>query len=198
MMSQCLLFLAAGYETTSSALTFFCLSMALNQDCQEKLRQEIDQFFKNGGELSMEKITPETLPYMNMCIQESFRMYPNVFRTERICTATGGTNLCGLEIPEGLSVSVPIAHMHRMPEFWPEPEKFNPLRFENGVPQESAFAYLPFGAGPHNCIGERLAMLELRIAIVSIFRQYRVDVSEHLKVFFLHFLVIVIIIYRFF
>ena len=184
MMAQCLFFLAAGYETTSSALTFFCLSMAQNEDCQDKLRQEIAEFCKQGKEINGETISPQSMPYLDMCLLESLRMYPPIFRTDRVCTAEGGTNLCGIEIPQGLSVSIPIAHMHRQAEFWPEPEKFNPHRFENGIPAESVFAFLPFGAGHHNCIGDRLAMLELRIAILLIFKKYKVKLSEHLKVNF--------------
>ena len=181
MLAQCVLFLAAAFETTSSTLTFFCVSMAENEQCQEKLREELADFVLNGAEMTWENI--HNLKYLEMCLFESMRIYPAVARTDRVCTNPNGTTLSGLRIPYGLNVGIPIAHVHQLPEYWPEPNEFRPERFINGVAPENAYAFLPFGAGPHNCIGERLAMLELRVAIVAIFSRFKVRISkEHTHV----------------
>lgn len=97
MIAQCVLFLAAAYETTSSTLTFFCLAMAENPDCQAKLREEI----KMASDLEKIFHSPDvfekihTLPYLEMCLYETLRFYPAVMRTDRMCTVKEGTLLEG-------------------------------------------------------------------------------------------------------
>ena len=89
----------------------------------------------------------------------------------------------GLEIPKGMAVTIPIYAIHHDPKIWPEPEKFNPYRF---TPEEKSkhniLDWIPFGAGPRNCVAMRLALTELKMAIVYLVRNYKFVKSEKTEV----------------
>jgi len=76
-------------------------------------------------------------------------------------------------ILKGVNVSFPIVLIHRNPKYWPNPDKFDPERFKPGEQSYPSFAYLPFGEGPRNCIGKQLALLEVRMALVSILKDFQ-------------------------
>ena len=79
-----------------------------------------------------------------------------------------------MDIPKGMIVTVPIYAVHHDPKIWPEPEKFNPYRF---TPEEKAkhgsYDWMPFGGGPRNCLGMRLAVLEVKVAVAHLVRKYK-------------------------
>ena len=89
----------------------------------------------------------------------------------------------GVDIPKGMTVLIPIYAMHHDPKIWPEPEKFNPHRF---TPEEKAkhntLDWIPFGAGPRNCVAMRLALTEFKIAIVYLVRKYKFIKSDKTEV----------------
>ncbi|KAJ7372191.1 Thromboxane-A synthase [Desmophyllum pertusum] len=82
----------------------------------------------------------------------------------------------GVQFPAGVAVNIPAYAIHRDPDIWPEPEKFDPDRF---LPEEAkkrpAFSYMPFGVGPRQCIGTRMALLELKIALVTILQKIKFE-----------------------
>ena len=79
-----------------------------------------------------------------------------------------------MDIPKGMIVTAPIYAIHHDPKIWPEPEKFNPYRF---TPEEKAkhgsYDWMPFGAGPRNCLAMRLALMEVKIAVAYLVRKYK-------------------------
>ena len=93
-------------------------------------------------------------------------------RTDRICSRD--SKICGMDIPKGMIVTAPIYAIHHDPKIWPEPEKFNPYRF---TPEEKAkhgsYDWMPFGAGPRNCLAMRLALMEVKIAVAYLVRKYK-------------------------
>lgn len=109
-------------------------------------------------------------------------MFPPAVRTTRVCKKPyqiPGTNLV---IQPGEFVTIPISGIHMDDEYYPEPGKFDPDRFrpENKC-QRHPLAFIPFGAGPRNCIGFRLGRLVAKIAVASIISEFRVTLNERTK-----------------
>ncbi|XP_078695165.1 cytochrome P450 3A24-like [Branchiostoma floridae x Branchiostoma belcheri] len=160
----------AGYETTANTLTLTAYNLALNQEAQDKVIEEVDAVIEKRGALDYEAVNE--LPYMEMCIQETLRMFPAAMRFDRVCKED--TEVKGLHIPAGMIVNVPVYPIHYDPDIWPEPEKFKPERFSKEEKEaRDPYAYLPFGSGPRNCVGMRLAQLELRFALAKILQKFR-------------------------
>lgn len=171
--AQCFIFFIAGYETTATLLTYASYSMALNQDIQEKLYGEIMDAFV-GPDQEVDYDTLLKLPYLDAILSETLRLYSPLFRLDRTCAADFKCEDTGVQITAGTRISIPIHVVHRDPQFYPEPEKFDPTRF---LPENKSkltpYTYLPFGFGPRNCIGMRFALLEAKLAVVEMVRRYR-------------------------
>ncbi|XP_020656156.3 thromboxane-A synthase [Pogona vitticeps] len=167
---QASLFLVAGYETTNSALSFATYLLATNPKCQEKLLQEVDDFFRKHDTPDYQNI--HELLYLDMVIAETLRMYPPAFRFTR--EAAKDCLVLKQHIPSGAVIEIAVGHLHYNPKIWPEPEKFLPERFTAQAKQERhPFSYLPFGAGPRSCIGARLALMEIKITFLRILQKFK-------------------------
>ncbi|XP_029651672.1 cytochrome P450 3A8 [Octopus sinensis] len=174
MLAQCVLLFLAGYETTASTLTFFTHLMAINPEQQEKLHQEIVDVL---GEDLPTYDSVQKLPYLNMCMDETLRLYPILNALDRQCNKA--CTIKGVKIPEKLTVRIAVDALHYNPKYWPEPEKFIPERFsEEAKSKQVPFTYLPFGGGPRVCLGMRLAKLEFKIAAVEMIRNFKVLRTE--------------------
>ncbi|XP_072550855.1 thromboxane-A synthase isoform X2 [Salminus brasiliensis] len=179
IVGQAFLFLLAGYETSSNTLAFVSYLLAIHPDCQEKLQREVDDFYTRH--VSADYNNVQELKYLDMVVCEALRLYPPGFRfvrdVEEDCVINGQC------LPKGASVEIPAGFLHHDPQYWPEPEKFIPERF---TPEAKAsrhpFVYLPFGAGPRSCVGMRLAQLEIKMALVNIFKSFNVVACEDTKV----------------
>ncbi|MEE6477937.1 hypothetical protein FKM82_011677 [Ascaphus truei] len=169
ILGQAFLFLFAGYETTSSLLSFATYLLATHPECQEKLLREVDEFTQRHGVADYN--TVHDLPYMDLVISETLRMYPPAFRFAR--EVAQDCTVMGQRIPAGAVLEIPVGCLQNDPRFWPEPEKFKPERF---TPEEKQkrhpFVYLPFGAGPRSCIGMRLALLETKITMFRVLQKF--------------------------
>lgn len=125
-------------------------------------------------EMDMEDL--RQMRYLEMCIKETLRLYPSIQMVGRQLTESL-TLPNGNIIPANSTCYVPILSIHQDPDIYPNPKQFNPERFapENllstGI---SPYAYIPFSAGPRNCIGQKYAMLELKYVLADLFRHFRV------------------------
>ncbi|XP_054722229.1 cytochrome P450 3A8-like isoform X2 [Uloborus diversus] len=178
MMAQCVLFFVVGYETTAAALSFMAYALALNPECQEKLIKEIDSAFENHKEMSYDTI--RDMKYLDCVLSETLRLYPPVIASERSLAEDYELRGTGITIEKDVIINFPIYAMHLDPEFFPEPEKFKPERFIEIVHPQ--YAYLPFGAGPRNCLGMRFALMEIKLCISNILRHYRFHLADSTKV----------------
>ncbi|KAM4748578.1 thromboxane-A synthase [Rhinophrynus dorsalis] len=170
ILGQAFIFLIAGYETTCSLLSFATYLLAVHPSCQEKLLREVDEFTRKHDIADYN--TVNDLPYMDMVISETLRMYPPAFRFAR--EAARDCTVMGQRILAGTVVEIPIGCLQNDPRFWPEPEKFNPERFTaEEKKKRHPFVFLPFGAGPRSCIGMRLAILEAKITLFRILQKFR-------------------------
>ncbi|XP_075384705.1 cytochrome P450 3A4-like [Tenrec ecaudatus] len=171
LVAQSIIFIFAGYEATSTALSFVMYLLATNPDCQQKLQKEIDEALPRKAPPTYD--TVHQMEYLDMVVNETLRLYPIAGRIERICKKD--VEVCGLMIPKGTVVTVPAFALQRDPEYWPEPEKFLPERFsKENKDNVDPYLYLPFGAGPRNCIGMRFALMNMKLAVIRILQEFSV------------------------
>jgi cytochrome P450 len=171
-------FLLAGQETTSLALTWTWYLLSRHPHAQRRLEDEIDAVL--GGR-PPEYSDLVNLPYLRMVIDEAMRLYPPAWGFSR--QALADDQLGGFRLPRGwLAFVIPYV-LHRLPAYWPDPEAFDPERFS---PERSAdrpkFVYIPFGAGPRQCIGNQFALIETQLSVATFAQAYRLHLVPHHKV----------------
>uniref|UniRef100_A0A8C6XJ93 unspecific monooxygenase n=1 Tax=Naja naja TaxID=35670 RepID=A0A8C6XJ93_NAJNA len=169
ILSQAIIFIFAGYETVSSALSYLMYELAIQPDIQQKLQEEIEEVLPNKAPITYEALMQ--IEYLDMVLSETLRMHPGISRLQRVCKNT--IELNGITIPKGMAIVIPPVILHFNPEYWPEPERFRPERFSKEVKEQiNPYTYLPFGAGPRNCIGMRFAFLTMKAAVVSLMQHF--------------------------
>ncbi|XP_062282774.1 cytochrome P450 3A40-like isoform X2 [Scomber scombrus] len=169
ILSQSMLFIFAGYETSSTTLCFTAYNLATHPEIQKTLQDKIDEAFPEKCRPTYEALME--MEYLDMVVNESMRLYPIGSRLERISKASVEVN--GVTIPKGTVVMVPLYTLHRDPDSWPEPEAFKPERFsKENKDNIDPYAFLPFGVGPRNCIGMRFAILMMKLALVEILQHF--------------------------
>jgi len=168
MTAQVFIFFFAGFDTSSTAMSFVAHEIAANPEIQTKLQQEIDKILNESNkEVSYEVINQ--LEYLDAVISEALRLYPPVAFLERTCEKT-------YELPpalpdekpaivkKGMPVWIPILAIHRDKKYFEDPEKFYPERFLDNKLHNSS-CYMPFGLGPRMCIANRFAILEVKVLL---------------------------------
>ncbi|KAM7343841.1 putative cytochrome P450 6a21 [Cochliomyia hominivorax] len=181
MAAQAFVFFLGGFETSSTTLGFALYELALQPDIQEKLRKEILEAFKKDN---MEYETLHQLKYLEQVIKETLRKYPVIPIITRL--ALNDYKVPGhpkYVIKKGMPVIIPIYGYHHDPNFYPEPEKFKPERFDsnNGDPKDS-LQWLPFGEGPRNCIGLRFGFMQTRVALAYLLRHFKFSICEKTEI----------------
>ncbi|XP_041656171.1 cytochrome P450 3A27-like [Cheilinus undulatus] len=169
ILAQAMIFIFAGYETSSSSLGFLAYNLATNPHIQKKLQEEIDETFPNKSRPTYEALMQ--MEYIDMVLNESMRLYPIGNRIERMSKASVEVN--GLTIPKGTTIMIPVYTLQRDPALWDEPDTFKPERFsKENKDNIDPYAFLPFGAGPRNCIGMRFALVMMKLAMVEILQNF--------------------------
>jgi cytochrome P450 len=182
LVAQCVIFFLAGYDTTASTLSFASYFLAMNPGIQERLAQEVDEAIKETkGELTYEAI--QNMKYLDNVISETLRICSPVIRLERSADADYELGDTGIIVEKGTVVTIPTFALHRDPQLYPDPEKFDPDRF---TPEERSkrdqFAYLPFGAGPRNCVAMRFALMEVKVCLAHVIANFNFKRSPETKV----------------
>ncbi len=162
-------FLLAGQETTSLALTWTWYLLSQHPDAQRRVEEEIDTVLAGRAPEYADLVN---LPFTRMVVDEALRLYPPAWIFSR--QALADDQVSGYHVPRGWIVFVVPWVLHRLPALWDAPERFDPDRFS---PEKSAnrpkFAYLPFGAGPRQCIGNQFALIEAQLIVATLAQQYR-------------------------
>ncbi|CAF1106854.1 unnamed protein product [Rotaria sordida] len=160
-------FMIAGYETTSTALTYCTYILATQPTIQEKLRAEIDKH-QDKNESDYDRI--HNMIYLDLFIREVLRMFPIVPKTVlRECNTT--TTVCGYIIEKGSVIRPDMFSLHYDADLWgpDDPNLFIP---ERHLTPRHPMAYMPFGQGPRNCVGMRFALVELKLCLTRLLCQY--------------------------
>ncbi|XP_066276891.1 cytochrome P450 4F2-like isoform X2 [Branchiostoma lanceolatum] len=169
-------FLFEGHDTTASGISWTLYYLAKHPEYQERCRREGEGLLQGRTEMTWEDLSK--LPFTTMCIKESLRIRPPVPSYSRQITKTL-TFPDGKTLPEGSIVTAGAIYSHHNPLIWPDPEVYDPLRFS---PERSKdrhhHAFVPFSAGPRNCIGQNFAMNEMKVAVALILQRFRLELDE--------------------
>ncbi|XP_045501048.1 cytochrome P450 4C1-like [Colias croceus] len=161
-------FMFEGHDTTAMALTFGLMLLADHEDIQENIYEECKSIFGDSTRTANTSDLAE-MKYLEAVIKEILRLYPSVPIIGRMVTEE--FKLDDITIPEGTEVVVHFYNLQRREDLFPEPELFKPERFLNG--DKMHFTYVPFSAGPRNCIGQRFAMQEMKYMLSEIIRHFK-------------------------
>ncbi|XP_013909963.1 PREDICTED: cytochrome P450 4F22-like, partial [Thamnophis sirtalis] len=167
-------FMFEGHDTTASGLSWILYNLAQHPTYQDQCRAEIRDLLQGRETESIEWKDLSLMPFTTMCIKESLRLHPPVTAISRRCTED--VNLPdGRVIPKGNVCLISIFGTHHNPAVWPDPEVYNPHRFDS---THHPLAFVPFSAGPRNCIGQNFAMAEMKVALALTLLRFVVRLDE--------------------
>ncbi|NP_001165942.1 cytochrome P450 9AH2 [Nasonia vitripennis] len=182
MTAQAFVFFLGGFETTSTNMCLLAHELAVNPEIQKKVQDEIDQVMERcKGELTYEVVN--NMEYLDAVISETLRMHPALTALSRICNkefelppALPGSK--PYLVKPGMEIMVPGSTIQRNPEYYENPDRFNPDRFLGKKAANSDVTTLSFGLGPRMCIGNRFAILETKILFVYLLSRCSIEPSE--------------------
>ncbi|CAI9169619.1 unnamed protein product [Rangifer tarandus platyrhynchus] len=171
-------FMFEGHDTTASGLSWVLYNLAKHPEYQERCRQEVQELLRDREPKEIEWDDLAQLPFLTMCIKESLRLHPPVTVISRCCTQDIMLP-DGRVIPKGVICLISIFGTHHNPSVWPDPEVYDPFRFEpENIKGRSPLAFIPFSAGPRNCIGQTFAMTEMKVVLALTLLRFRVLPDE--------------------
>lgn len=165
LVAQCFLFFLAGFETVSTTLTFLVYELMVNKDILNRLYEEIMQTDQALSGKRIDYDTLQKMKYMDQIISESLRKWPSQSIIDRVCVKDydyKDEDGLQLHIDKGYFVNIPIYGLHHDPQYFPDPDKFDPERFNDANKQNIVpGSFIPFGIGPRACIGKQEGLLLL-------------------------------------
>uniref|UniRef100_A0A8C4L7Q2 Uncharacterized protein n=1 Tax=Equus asinus TaxID=9793 RepID=A0A8C4L7Q2_EQUAS len=177
-------FMFGGHDTTASGLSWVLYNLARHPEHQERCRQEVRDLLRDREPKEIEWDDLAQLPFLTMCIKESLRLHPPTVGisqrgTQDIVLPDGRVIPKGALNVKGRSIlgkkRGPIFGTHHNPSVWPNPEVYDPFRFDpENTKERSPLAFIPFSAGPRNCIGQTFAMTEMKVVLALTLLSFRV------------------------
>ncbi|XP_054723777.1 cytochrome P450 4C1-like [Uloborus diversus] len=177
-------FMFEGHDTSSIAISWALHLLGLNSDVQALVHQELDDILGSNVSVPITREDLSCMKYLECVIKEALRLYPSVpFITREL---REDIQILDYKLPAGTVCLIFPWIMHRDQELFPDPERFKPDRFfiENAV-RRHPYSYIPFSAGPRNCIGQRFAIMEAKTILANLLRRFRVtslDSSDKVNV----------------
>jgi cytochrome P450 len=164
LMDECQTLFGAGYETTATALTWTWYLLTTHPAIYQKVQQEVDTILQGRTPTYADLAR---LPYCLQIFKETLRLYPPAYIIPR--EALQDVEIGGYLVPKGYHALIPVYVLHRNPDYFPNPEQFDPDRFtperEKELPR---CAYMPFGAGPRICVGNYFALMEGHLLLATL------------------------------
>lgn len=160
IVANCFIFFVAGFDTSSTLLTFTAYELAINQDIQQKLYEECAEMNKKLGGKRCNYDALQMMKYLDQVICEALRKWPPAIQMDRLCvkdyTLDAGDGK-QIQMGKGSYLIFPAYAFHHDPKYFPDPETFDPERFNDENKNKIIPTYTPFGMGPRNCIGKLFA-----------------------------------------
>jgi len=185
-------FIFAGHDTTALAMTYALHLLGTHPEVRERLHAELDDVLGSEADCDADSADGETaalarpsfadlsdLEVTERVLLETLRLYPPVHTIPRV-TAEDVT-VDGHRVPEGTTTHLSVVSIHRDERFYDDPERFRPSRWRDASPQSKGYAFVPFGAGPRDCIGRRFASLEARLVLATVASRYRLEPLSDLE-----------------
>ena len=167
--------LIAGHETTTLLLTWFFYCLGRYPEIEAQVHEEVDRTL--SGRLPTFEDIPN-LVYTRQVIDETLRLYPPAYALSRF--GNRADSVGGYDVRANAAISLCPFITHRMPEFWRQPLEFDPERFDPAQnTNRHRFAYVPFGAGPRQCIGESFSLTEGVLVAAAIAQRFRLRIPDH-------------------
>ncbi|MQS15549.1 cytochrome P450 [Streptomyces kaniharaensis] len=171
LRDQVMTLFIAGHETVAATLSWICYLLSAQPAATQRARQEVFQVL---GDRPPTMADLPQLKYLKLFVQEALRLYPPLWQVARM--PLRDDRLGGYHIPAGSFLLLNTYITHRNPEFWDNPEGFDPERFTRersaGRPR---YAYVPYVGGPRNCVGLAFANMELTIVLASLLQRYHLN-----------------------
>jgi len=165
--------LLAGHDTTALTLTYAFYLLSEHPDAERRVHAELDDTLDGPPTFA----DTRGLTYLDRVLQETMRLYPPVYVMFR--EPVVDVKLGGYRVPEGAAIMLPQWAVHRSPQWWTEPERFDPDRWTRERRAERPrFAHFPFGGGPRHCIGKHFSLLEAKIILAVVGREYRLEYAR--------------------
>ncbi|AUC78428.1 cytochrome P450 [Nonlabens sp. MB-3u-79] len=165
LVDEILVLFIAGHETTANALSFAAQLLAQHPETIAKASKEISHL---DNEDLMTGLM--AMPYIKQCVDETLRMYPPAYVTDRVALEADSCE--DIAIEKGSIWLISFYEMHRRKDLWKDPEVFNPDRFAPGKAKEYRDFYFPFGAGPRMCVGNNFAVFEMILVIARMLERF--------------------------
>ena len=170
------LLLMAAHDTTTSALTSLAYQLGRHGVWQDRLREELTVWTRQGADRP-DYESLRTLTLTDMVLSETLRCMPPVPSLPR--GLTRDVEFGGYRLPRGASVGIHILHTHHMENVWPQPERFDPLRFTPAMVRERhRYAWLPFGGGTHMCLGLHFASMQVKLFLAELLLHRRIVLPD--------------------
>ncbi|XP_058449767.1 probable cytochrome P450 9f2 [Malaya genurostris] len=186
LIAQCFIFFLAGFDTVSTAMTFLTYELITNPEVQNRLYKEIVETNESLKTAPLSYEVLQKMEYMDMVVSEALRKWPPAIMFDRYCTKDyvyedgSGTRFV---IEKNQTVWIPTFAIHHDPKYYPDPEKFDPERFnETNRTKINSATYLPFGIGPRNCIGSRLALMEVKLILYYLLKDFSLEPTEKTQI----------------
>ena len=166
-------FMFEGHDTTGWGVIWTTFLLGLHPEEQERVQNEVDALFQHGDpnrDLTLEELKLH-MPFTEAVVKEAQRLYPSVPLISRV--TENDVKIGPYDIPSGVQIIINVYAIHRDKNHWTDPERFIPDRFMSNQ-KRHPYAYIPFSAGPRNCIGQKFALLEEKALVAKIFRKFKV------------------------
>ena len=177
VFDQCMVSFEAGHETSATTLLWWSLLLAQHPEAARRAQREVDEVLR-GATPGAEHV--DQLPWLQATLKETLRAYPavSVLMTRR---TTAPITLAGHAVPKGAMLRVTPWVIHHDERWFPQPDRFMPERFLDDAPHIPKGAWIPFGIGPHVCIGQHFAMLEMTLLAAMLLQRYTLSLDDDIR-----------------
>ncbi|CAI4225168.1 unnamed protein product [Auanema sp. JU1783] len=166
-------FMFEGHDTTASSIGFTLWWLGQKPECHRLVQEEVDQIFGDSDRMPTTEDIKKMI-YLEKCIKESLRLMPSVPLLARRLEEDVDMKYCTL--PKGMTVVVAPMACQRDPREFEFPDDFHPEHFDfEKTVKRDPYSYIPFSAGPRNCIGQKFAILEEKIVLSYVLRYFNVE-----------------------
>lgn len=176
IVTEAFTLLITASDTTSASLVYAIYLLAKHPEALQRCHEEQDWIRGEcGDQMTLNEL--RQMKYLEQCISESLRLYPVLPLIGR--SLSEDIELGGFVVPSGSEILIPVYELHRHADVYPEPEKFDPERFNpENCAKRHAYSYIPFSSGVRNCSGQKFAMLQMKIILSHVIRRFQLELVK--------------------